>query len=135
MSIELHHRLDEDCHNLGLTGDCQLLLSKNATVPWFILVPDTLHNEIYKMPAKQQQAVNHDIARVAAFVEEFFETDKLNIATIGNIVPQLHIHIIGRYTSDLWWPEPVWGQAGIQAYTEEQLDNIRQGLAARQLLG
>lgn len=134
MSIELHHRLEQDCHILGQLNDCLLLLFKNATVPWFILVPDTLHNELYKMPPEQQARVNEDMARVAAFVENHFKSDKLNIATIGNIVPQLHIHIIGRFTHDLWWPEPVWGQAGIQPYSEEQLSEIRQALVENQLL-
>jgi len=94
--VRIHPQLANDCYLLGRIQTSQLLLHKNALVPWFILLPDSEENELYKLPPQQQQTVYAEINRLARFIEEHFNTDKLNIATIGNIVPQLHIHIIGR---------------------------------------
>lgn len=134
MPVTLHPRLAADCHVLGQLEQCHLLLHSNALVPWFILVPDTERNEIYKLPDMQQHDVNRSIQRLAAFTEDFFGCDKLNIATIGNVVPQLHIHIIGRFLNDPWWPDPVWGQAETEAYPSQRVEDIRQALIKAQLL-
>lgn len=134
MSHTLHPQLASDCFVLGQLEGCTLLLHKNATVPWFILLPHTEQNEIYKLPEAQQQQVQRGVARIAQFIEQHFTTDKINIATIGNIVPQLHIHIIGRFVSDLWWPEPIWGKAGFTEYTEQQVEDIRHALAGKKLI-
>lgn len=130
----LHAQLQADCHVLGMTGDCILLLHKNALIPWFILVPDTTEKELFKLGAEQQNRIQASINSLAHFVEQQFKTDKLNIATIGNIVPQLHIHIIGRFTDDFCWPAPVWGQAGSADYTEGKLQNIKQALLDKKLI-
>ena len=83
MPFTLHPRLVADCHLIGQPGQNHLLLHNNALVPWFILVPDTEQNEIYKLPDIQQQEVNRSIQRLAGFTEDFFGCDKLNIAGGG----------------------------------------------------
>jgi len=110
MSFELHPQLRADCYEMGHINSTILLLHKNAQVPWFILVPETQHTEMFKLEPPQQQQLQNTISEIARFIDHHFKPDKLNIATLGNVVPQLHIHIIGRFINDYCWPAPVWGQ-------------------------
>ncbi len=134
MPFELHPQLQADCYLLGQINGTRLLLHKNALIPWFILVPDTGQRELFKLQAAQQTLVQNSINQLASFVEQHFNSDKLNIATIGNIVPQLHIHIIGRKTSDYCWPNPVWGQTDSREYQEEEVQAIRLALVQHKIL-
>ena len=129
MSYELHDQLRKDCHVLGRLDAGYLLLLDNALVPWFILVPETDKTEFYQLDAELQQRVLDGINRVSVWVEENFEVDKLNVAMIGNKVPQMHIHIIGRRKDDYCWPGVVWASPEKKAYTEEQLEKVRAGVA------
>jgi len=126
--IKLHPQLAADCYLLGTVKTSALLLHKNALIPWFILVPDTDKNEVFKLSPKQQQSIQFEINTLAAFTEAYFNSDKLNIASIGNIVPQLHIHIIGRKITDFCWPSPVWGTTKSSEYTPQQLQSIKTAL-------
>ncbi len=128
MSFQLHPRLKEDCHFLGQCDGGHLLLHRNATVPWLILVPETEQHEIYLLSEEQQQRVNHCVNQLAHFSQQTFKCDKLNIATIGNVVPQLHIHIISRFKDDIWWPEPVWGKTENRAYSQKEVETMQQSL-------
>lgn len=132
--MQIHPQLQQDCHQLGELGACSLLLHKNALVPWFILLPATEQRELYQLEPALQQQVHGEINRLAAFVNDYFHADKLNIASIGNIVPQLHIHIIGRFHNDFCWPAPVWGQTERTDYTAQRLDEIRQALIQQNIL-
>lgn len=134
MSHKLHPQLQADCYQLGFINNNILLLHKNALIPWFILIPDTDVNELHKLDTEQQRIINEDISKIARFVEAYFQPDKLNIATIGNIVPQLHIHIIGRFIGDFCWPKPVWGQEDFCDYKKDELESIRQALVSHNLL-
>jgi len=134
MTLELHHQLQSDCYILGQMQDSVLLLHKNALVPWFILVPDTQELELFKLPAVKQSQLQASINQLARFIEMHFQADKLNIATIGNIVPQLHIHIIGRYKNDFCWPEPVWGQLETAHYAEADIQSLKQLLFEKGLI-
>lgn len=134
MPIKLHTQLVADCYLLGTVKTSALLLHKNALIPWFILVPDTDANELFKLNDVQQQLIQIEINTLAKFTEEYFNSDKLNIASIGNIVPQLHIHIIGRKTTDFCWPLPVWGRQESAEYTPQQLNTIKQALIDNQIL-
>jgi len=131
MAFTLHPQLAADTHLIGQLETNTLLLHKNALIPWFILVPPTDASEIHHLTNEQQQNLNSCINQLAGFVEQHFSTDKLNIATIGNIVPQLHVHIIGRYINDFCWPKPVWGQTKCSDYTEAALLNIKQQALAK----
>jgi diadenosine tetraphosphate (Ap4A) HIT family hydrolase len=129
MGFELHEQLRKDCHVLGRLDAGYLLLLDNALVPWFILVPETDETEFHQLDAKLQQRVLDGVNRVSAWVEENYEVDKLNVAMIGNKVPQMHIHIIGRRKDDYCWPGVVWASPEKKAYDEEQLDKVRAGVA------
>jgi len=134
MPVKLHSQLAADCYLLGTVKNSCLLLHKNALVPWFILVPDTDKNELFKLSDEQQTLVQTEISALARFTEKYFNSDKLNIASIGNMVSQLHIHIIGRKTTDFCWPSPVWGRAESAEYTTQQLSDIKQALTDNLIL-
>ena len=134
MPVKLHQQLANDCYLLGLVKNSSLLLHKNALVPWFILVPDTDQDELYKLSPQQQQLVQTETTALASFIQSHFNADKLNIATIGNIVPQLHIHIIGRKTDDFCWPSPVWGTSETADYAPHQLEDIKQALLDKRII-
>ena len=128
MNITLNDRLSQDTYRLGEFEGNLLLLSKNALFPWFILVPDTIEIEYHKLNAEQQTKTQQHINAVAQFIETHFSPDKINIATIGNIVPQLHIHIIGRNKHDACWPGVVWGSPNFKAYESHEIDVIKNQL-------
>jgi len=134
MTFEIHPQLRADCFHLGELNNCTLLLHKNALVHWFILVPHSHQTEIFKLATDQQNTLQQTINRIASFVDTRFKTDKLNIATIGNIVPQLHVHIIGRQIHDFCWPNPVWGQTESAEYSAAQVTDIQQLLIKDGLL-
>jgi len=96
----------------------------NALIPWFILVPDTQEVEFYKLSNDQQLESLHKINRLSEILMDNFDVTKLNIATIGNIVSQLHIHIIGRSADDHCWPATAWGNPERTPYSQDQLTQI-----------
>ena len=106
----IHPQLLADCHYLGGLPACALLLNRNASVPWFILVPDTRLADVLDLPADQRQAVLDDCASVSVFIKGNLGLGKVNFAGLGNVVPQMHLHVIGRQDSDPCWPQPVWGR-------------------------
>lgn len=128
MNDTLDERLNNDTLQMGRFDDSLLLLSKNALFPWFILVPDTTETEYHRLSDKQQIKTQQHINAIARFIEMHFATDKINIATIGNIVSQLHIHIIGRSRNDACWPNVVWGTPHSEAYEEATITGIKAGL-------
>ncbi|MGI9284266.1 MAG: HIT domain-containing protein [Pseudomonadales bacterium] len=103
----------------------RLLLMNNALLPWFILVPRVSVTEIYQLQAEEQQLLLQEINALSAFAETTFNADKLNIGAIGNIVSQLHIHVVARKKTDCCWPGVVWGVEQREEYTEEALVMLR----------
>ena len=106
---QIHRQLLADCHYLGSLPACELLLHRNAALPWFILVPDTQITDLLDLPEPHLEVVMADCAAVSAFIKQFLGFDKVNFAGLGNVVPQMHLHIIGRCDGDSCWPQPVWG--------------------------
>lgn len=129
MSITLDARLKADTYPLGEFDGSLLLLSKNALFPWFILVPETREIEYHKLDTEQQSKIQQHINAVARYIEDHFSVDKINVATIGNIVSQLHIHIIGRHKNDACWPGVVWGTPHFESYDASKLATIKTQLA------
>ncbi|MCU7959485.1 MAG: HIT family protein [gamma proteobacterium symbiont of Bathyaustriella thionipta] len=127
-SFILHAQLEADCHRLGELNQQILLLRDDVRFPWFILVPKVNVGEIFQLDQEQQAALWSAARQVSTFVESGYVPDKLNIATIGNVVPQLHLHIIARYQSDVCWPGVVWGFEGAQAYPGGAVDDIKSRL-------
>lgn len=127
-TFKLDARLENDCFRLGRLNNCHLLLLNNSLVPWFILVPETAHTEIYQLPQDQQIVLLDAINLLSTHINNNFKVDKLNVAAIGNIVSQLHIHIVGRHINDFCWPGVVWGAEGKQPYKPEQIETIKSQL-------
>ena len=123
-NFELDQRLKNDCLVLGRLNISLLLLMNNSLVPWFILVPETSVIEMVDLPQSDQAALLQEINILSAFIRGNFEITKLNIASIGNIVSQLHVHVVGRDPSDKFWPGVVWGASEKKPYTEEQVNRI-----------
>ena len=107
--FQIHHQLLFDTHRLGRFEFSHLLLHKNAAVPWFILVPETSATDLLDLPAGLRAPVIDEAGRVSSFIKNNLDYPKVNFAAIGNIVPQLHLHIVGRKPDDPCWPAPVWG--------------------------
>ena len=131
----LHPQLLQDCHILGRFPLCRVLLMKDANYPWCILVPDRdAISEIYQLSAADQQQLTQESATLARILAETFKADKMNIAALGNVVPQLHIHHVVRHHDDIAWPKPVWGAAPAKPYSESALqqlvDRLQQALLA-----
>ena len=133
MAFELNHKLAADCHLLGRTGTILLLLNRNALFPWFILVPETDEIEFYKLSQPQQTELLALINHLSRFIENHFDVDKLNIATIGNVVSQLHIHVIGRHHHDPCWPGVVWGTDKFEEYSLQAVADIKAKLYGENL--
>jgi len=128
-SFKLNARLAGDCHVLGEMDCSLLLLMDNALVPWFVLVPQVNAIEICDMEAPQQQMLLDEINAVSEFVRDHCEVDKLNVAAIGNVVEQLHVHVVGRRRSDYCWPDVVWGRPEKRAYEQSEVAAIAAALA------
>jgi len=129
--FELHPQLRKDCIELARLELCHLLLMNDAGYPWFILVPARADiSEIYQLSEADQHLLMAESSRLGQFLVEHFKADKLNIAALGNVVPQLHVHHIVRYKNDLCWPKPVWGQHLATEYAQQGIDEIRELMAA-----
>ena len=126
--FKLDPRLDNDCFVLGHLKTSRLLLLNNSLVPWFILVPDTMVTELYELPNAQQLELLNEINVISNHLKQNFAVDKLNVAAIGNIVSQMHIHIVGRHVDDFCWPNVVWGAEGKQAYHDDEVEMIKSRL-------
>ena len=106
----LHPQLDKDTINIGDLPLSRVLVIKDANYPWLLLVPRRVDiRELIDLDDVEQAQLTTEINRVARALKDVTKPDKLNIAALGNAVPQLHIHIIARRTSDAAWPRPVWG--------------------------
>lgn len=113
----LHPRLAADCLRLGALPLCELLLMNDARYPWYILVPRREHvREIFELAEADQAQLLHESSRLSRAMAEALTPDKLNIAAIGNVVPQLHVHHVARFAGDAAWPAPVWGQGTPEPY-------------------
>jgi diadenosine tetraphosphate (Ap4A) HIT family hydrolase len=106
----LHPQLKKDTIDIGDLPLCRVLVIKDAHYPWLLLVPrrDEII-EIIDLAEVEQAQLMTEISRVARSLKEVTKCDKLNIAALGNVVPQLHVHVIARRASDAAWPRPVWG--------------------------
>ena len=125
MNFLLHPHLQKDCIGLGRFELCRLLLMNDSQYPWFILVPEINDiREIYELSAVDRDRLQQESCHLAETLAKLFGADKMNIAAIGNLVPQLHIHHVVRYKTDKAWPAPIWGKFDAVPYTEMQLDDI-----------
>ena len=127
--FELHPQLLADCHVLGRLQSGHLLLHRNAAVTWFILVPETDAVDLLDLPPDQLTQAMTDCLAISAYLKSERNFPKVNFGALGNLVPQLHLHIIGRSPDDACWPQPVWGNLPEgPAYKAAELESIRTNL-------
>ncbi len=105
----IHPQLVADCHLLGTTASGTLLLSRNASLHWFILVPDSDQQDLLDLSPPLLASVMADCQSLSSLLKTALHYPKVNFAGLGNVVPQMHLHIIGRRPQDACWPQPVWG--------------------------
>lgn len=134
--FELHPQLEKDCFHVADFSLCRLLLLNDANYPWFVLVPMRSEiTEIYQLNGADQLQLMKESNALSKYLMKQFNPDKLNIAALGNVVPQLHVHHIARYVNDPVWPAPVWGKVSAVPYqplkaeeliatTKENLNNL-----------
>ncbi|MCP4334842.1 MAG: HIT domain-containing protein [Gammaproteobacteria bacterium] len=123
---EIHERLASDCIRLGRLPLNHLLLMNDSNYPWFILVParDGIR-EIYQLEVQERAQLLDESCALSEFIMDYYKGEKLNVAALGNQVPQLHLHHIVRYASDAAWPGPIWGKHAARAYSTAAIDEIR----------
>ena len=119
--FKLDKRLREDCFEAGRFNLCMLLMMNDVNYPWFILVPMREGiKEIHELSEADQTELIKESSFLSRKVAEEFNAEKMNVAAIGNIVPQLHIHHVARYKDDMAWPAPVWGAKPAKPYSDEE---------------
>lgn len=131
-TFELHPRLAADTIILGDLPLSRVLLAKDSQYPWLILVPKRADiREIHWLNEEEQLQLMRESCAVARLMETELAADKINVAALGNMVPQLHLHHVARFTRDASWPDPIWGKHPAQAYEDAAsvADEWRQRLA------
>ncbi len=132
----LHSQLEKDTINVGDLPLSRVLVIKDANYPWLLLVPRRAETvEIIDLDEVEQAQLMTEITRVARVLKDITKCDKLNIAALGNLVPQLHIHIIARRSSDAAWPRPVWGVAPPLNHDPEEVTDFISALRRKIWLG
>jgi diadenosine tetraphosphate (Ap4A) HIT family hydrolase len=126
----LHERLAADTITLADWPLCRVLLMNDASYPWLILVPRRSGlTEIHELAADDRSSLIEEIARAGRALTSGFTPDKINVGALGNMVPQLHIHVIARFRSDPAWPGPVWGKQPPVPYEsaalQERIDTLK----------
>ncbi|BBP57632.1 HIT domain-containing protein [Pseudomonas sp. St316] len=125
----LDPRLQQDTLPIGDFPLCRLLLSNDSNYPWFILVPRREDiSELFQLDDADQQQLWKETTALAETLKDSFDADKMNVATLGNVVSQLHMHVIVRKRDDAAWPAPVWGKHPALPYNAGQVAAIRERL-------
>ena len=135
MSFALDPRLAADTHPIGDAQLSRVLLMDDARFPWLILVPRIAGaRELFDLDAADRATLLGELDAVGRALESLLRPDKMNIAALGNVVPQLHVHVIARYTTDAAWPQPVWGRGATERYEPaalaERVGALREALGA-----
>jgi diadenosine tetraphosphate (Ap4A) HIT family hydrolase len=118
-----HARLEKDTVPVGDLPLSRLLAVNDANFPWLLLVPRRAGaSEIIDLAEPEQAQLMIEIARVASALKSITGCDKLNVAAIGNVVPQLHIHVVARRVGDAAWPKPIWGAVPAKPYAAGDLE-------------
>ena len=127
----LDQRLQQDTLTIGDFPLCRLLLSNDSNYPWFILVPRINGiSEVFQLSVIDQQKLWNETTTLAQLLSEGFGADKMNIGALGNVVSQLHVHVIVRKRDDMAWPAPVWGKHPAKPYTRDAVLGLRDKLKA-----
>lgn len=130
MPFALHPTLARDTVEVARLPLCRALLMKDRRFPWLILVPERDGvRDIDELPPADRAMLVEEIARASHALRRLFQPEKLNVGALGNIVPQLHVHVVARFRTDAAWPGPVWGSGAAEPYGEDELEELRGRLA------
>jgi diadenosine tetraphosphate (Ap4A) HIT family hydrolase len=126
-TFQLHALLQLDTIELLELPLSTLLLMNDSNYPWFVLVPrvDDIQ-DIYQLDWQQQQQFLNESSLLSEILMQLFNGTKMNVAALGNICPQLHVHHIVRFADDIAWPKPVWGEFAMKAYTDSELTLLKE---------
>jgi diadenosine tetraphosphate (Ap4A) HIT family hydrolase len=126
-TFQLHALLQRDTIELLELPLSTLLLMNDSNYPWFVLVPrvDDIQ-DIYQLDWQQQQQFLNESSLLSEILIQLFNGTKMNVAALGNICPQLHVHHIVRFADDIAWPKPVWGEFAMKAYTDSELTLLKE---------
>lgn len=123
LEFALHPRLEADTRKVDDWELCRVLLMDDARFPWIILVPRVAGaSEIHRLEAGPRRALFDEWTRAAAALEVVTGAPKINVGALGNLVPQLHLHVVARFPEDAAWPGPVWGVAGREPWDAPAAD-------------
>jgi len=126
MAFVLDSRLQRDTFLLGSNDQELLLLMNDRRYPWFIIVPtQDGASEWFDLPESAQNTLHRHCVQLGAAIHTQFHCEKVNIAALGNIVRQMHVHIVGRHTDDPAWPGPVWGHSAAIPYDKPALEQMK----------
>lgn len=129
--FELHPQLAKDSVWLADWSLCQLRIINDKNYPWFLLVPRRSGaRDIIDLTSSDQQLLWQESSRLSWLLRQEFGPEKLNVAALGNMVPQLHLHHIARFNTDPAWPAPVWGKCPALPYSDSEIATICQHWAA-----
>lgn len=132
----LHPQLKTDTIDIGDLPLSRVLVIRDANYPWLLLVPRRPEAvEIIDLDEVEQAQLMTEISRAARALKEVTKCDKLNIAALGNVVPQLHVHVIARRKADAAWPRPVWGVVPPLPHDAEEVQNFIRALRRKIWLG
>lgn len=121
----LHERLAADTFELARWDLSRVLLMNDANYVWVILVPQRPDlRELHDLQAPDLLRLSAEIVRASRTIQRLFEPHKMNVAALGNQVPQLHVHVIARTETDPAWPDPVWGKVPTRPYDDEARDQM-----------
>lgn len=125
----LDKQLEQDTVAVGYFELSQILLHKDSQFPWCILVPQRENvQEVHHLSEADAQQLMRESCRLSEVMTDLFAPKKMNVAALGNVVTQLHVHHVARYSDDPAWPQPVWGKLPAVAYTSEALSKRLQSL-------
>lgn len=125
MSFKLDHRLEQDGILLAESEQYILNLMNDSRYIWLVLVPKTANaKDVFDLSEEQQIELALLSNKIGQIVTQQFNGDKFNIASLGNMVPQLHIHLIVRTTGDAAWPGPIWGVGDAVPYSERLQEQV-----------
>lgn len=128
----LHPRLAADTSFVADWTLSRVLLMNDARYPWLVLVPRKNHlSELHDVSSPDRNLLMEEIARASAGLKAVANAAKINIGALGNLVPQLHVHIVARFPGDPAWPGPVWGSGPAEPYTSAVVELRIADLRAR----
>ncbi len=129
MEFVLNKRLADGGIEIGRMHRCRVLLKNEANFPWLILVPEVPEGteDLHQLDQETFSEVMTCVRVVSCFVMNFFQPEKMNVACIGNVVRQMHIHVVGRSPGDPAWPGVVWAFEGKRKYEAGEAGRIVAG--------